>query len=83
MAAQMATLLSRSDLEELKEVVARWLAEAPDGPARRHYSELGKRLVELKRTLAEQGAQPTQEELELALTLMFNLAAQRGGQEPP
>jgi hypothetical protein len=76
MAVQMAQLLARSDLDELREIVKRWLAEAPTGPARKRYEELGARLIELKQALSEQPTQPTQEELELALTMMLRLAAQ-------
>jgi len=76
MAVQMAQLLARSDLDELREVVRRWLAEAPSGAARKRYEELGARLIELKHALSEQPTQPTQEELELALTMMLRLAAQ-------
>ena len=76
MAAQMARLLADSDLDELREIVRRWLAEAPGDRARRQYEQLGARLIELKQALAEQGAQPSREELELALTMMLKLAAQ-------
>jgi hypothetical protein len=77
LATQMATLLLRSDVEELKEVVARWLAEAPTGPMRARYEAFGEKLIELKQALGEQPTQPTREELELALTMMLRLAAQR------
>ncbi|MCA9623105.1 MAG: hypothetical protein KC731_29000 [Myxococcales bacterium] len=76
MAAQMARLLTQSDLDELREVVKRWLAEAPTGNLRRQYEVFGKKLIEMKQALAEQPVQPTQEELELALTMMLNLAVQ-------
>jgi len=77
MAAQMAQLLARSDLDELREVVARWLHEAPTERSRRQYEVFGAKLLELKQALAEQPSQPTQEELELALTMMLRLAAER------
>lgn len=76
MASQMATLLTRSDLDELREVVKRWLAEAPNQRVRGQYERFGAKLIELKHALAEQPVQPTQEELELALTMMLKLAAQ-------
>jgi hypothetical protein len=78
MAAQMAQLLARSDLDELREIVKRWVAEAPTAGTRRQYETFGAKLVELKQALAEQTVQPTQEELELALTLMLKLAAESG-----
>ena len=77
MAAQMAQLLVHSDLDELREIVRRWLSEAPTERIRRQYEEFGAKLIEMKQALAEQPMQPTREELELALTLMLKLAAQR------
>jgi hypothetical protein len=76
MAAQMAQLILGSDLDELREVVKRWLTEAPTANVRRHYERFGGKLIELKQALAEQPVQPTREELELALTMMLKLAAQ-------
>ncbi len=76
MAAQMARLLARSDLDELREVVKRWLAEAPTQRIRKQYEVFGAKLIEMKHMLSEQPVQPTQEELELALTMMMKLAAQ-------
>lgn len=75
MAAQMAQLLAGSDLDELREVVKRWVAEAPTETSRRHYQELGARLIELKAALAEAPVAPTIPELEQALTMMLRLAA--------
>lgn len=83
MAVQMAQLLAGSDLDELREVIARWVAEAPTGGSRRIYENFGARMVELKQALASAPLQPTQEELEEALTLMLKLAAESGGQMPP
>ena len=79
MAAQMARLLAGSDLDELREIVKRWVAEAPTEGIRRQYQEFGSRLVELKQALAGAPAQPTIEELETALTLMLKLAAENAG----
>lgn len=78
MAAQMTQLLLRSDAAELREIVARWIAEAPAGGSRRIYEEMGSRLIELKEALASQPVQPTPEELETALTMMLRLAATEG-----
>ena len=72
----MTQLLLGSDLDELREVVKRWLAEAPTGAIRKRYEELGSRLIELKQEIARHPVQPTHEELELALTMMLKLAAQ-------
>jgi hypothetical protein len=75
MASQMAQLLVTSDLDELREIVKRWVAEAPTEGMRRHYQEFGARLIELKAALAEAPVQPTHAELEQALTMMLRLAA--------
>jgi hypothetical protein len=76
LARQMAKLLASSDVEELEEVVEKWLADAPTERARRQYQQFGAKLLELKRALAAAPEQPSQEELELALTMMLKLAAQ-------
>ena len=78
MARQMAKLLASSDLAELREVVARWIAEAPTERVRQQYERFGAKLLELKRALASAPEQPSEEELELALTMMLKLAAQTG-----
>ncbi|MBK8258597.1 MAG: hypothetical protein IPK82_38800 [Polyangiaceae bacterium] len=78
MASQMTQLLLHSDLDELREIVRRWIAEAPAGGSRRVYEEFGSRLIEMKQALASQPVQPTVEELEAALTMMLRLAASEG-----
>ncbi len=78
MAAQMTQLLLGSDLDELREVVKRWLVDAPAGGSRRMYEELGSRLIEMKQALMDQPVQPTFEELQAALTMMLRLAATEG-----
>lgn len=78
MAAQMTQLLLGSDEAELREIVKRWLAEAPAGGARKLYEEMGSRLIEMKQALAQQAVQPTREELEATLTMMLRLAATEG-----
>ena len=83
MAAQMAQLLSASDIEELREVIARWIASAVTGQQRRVFQNFGARLVELKQELARSAVQPTREELETLLTMMLRLAAQSDGTPPP
>lgn len=77
MAAQLARLLVRSDLDELEEVVRRWLAEAPTARHRQHYERFGAQLIEMKQALAEAPFHPSEQELTLTLTMMLNLAAQR------
>ena len=82
MAAQMAQLLSASDPDELREVVARWVATAVTGQQRRVFQNFGARLIELKQELARVPVQPTREELEAMLTMMLRLAAQSDGKPP-
>ncbi len=82
MAKQLAQLLAGSDLDELEEVVRRWRETAPSEQARKRYDALGGRLLDLKAALADAPVQPTQEELELALTMMIRLAAESGPGEP-
>lgn len=79
MAAQMAQLLAASDLDELREVVARWVATAVTGQQKRVYQNFGARMIELKQELARAPVQPTRAELETALTMMLRLAAESGG----
>lgn len=79
MAAQMAQLLAASELDELREIVDRWIKTAATGQQRRVYANFGARLVELKQELARAPVQPTRAELESALTLMLRLAAQSDG----
>jgi len=79
MAAQMAELLTASDLDELREVIARWTATAVTGQQRRVFQNFGARMIELKQELARAPVQPTRAELETALTMMLRLAAQSDG----
>ena len=83
LARQMAKLLASSDLQELEEVVRRWLAEAPTERVRSQYQQFGAKLLELKRALASAPEQPSEEELELALSMMLKLAAQAPGKPGP
>jgi hypothetical protein len=78
LARQMAKLLASSDLDELGEVIERWLAEAPTDRVRRQYQQFGAKMLELKRALASAPQQPSEEELELALRMMLKLAAEAG-----
>ena len=77
MAAQLARLLTRSDVDELEEVVRRWLAAAPTAQHRKQFEQFGAKLIEMKQALAEAPYHPTEEELTITLTMMLNLAAQR------
>lgn len=78
MAAQMAQLLTQSDLPELEEIVARWIKDAATETERSICQRFGTQLVALKKQFTALGAeQPTKQELELALTMMLQLAAQK------
>jgi urease accessory protein UreF len=74
MARQLAQLLTGSDLDELKEVVRRWVDTAVSERQRQQFMEMGTRILELKAALTESGATPSREELELALSTMLALA---------
>jgi hypothetical protein len=74
LARQLAQLLAGSDEAELREVVARWKSTAVTDAEKRHYADLGARLVELKAALATAPTPPTRAELETALALMMKLA---------
>ena len=78
MAAQMAQLLAESDLDELREIVKRWVAEAPSENLRRIHANFGARMIELKQALTQDGSCPRREDLEVALTMMMKLAAEKG-----
>jgi hypothetical protein len=77
MASQIATLLTESDLKELEEVVRRWILEAPDDAMKHHYTQFGAKLLEFKRQMSSLPALPRREELEVAISMMLKLAAQR------
>lgn len=75
MASQMAQLLAESDLEELRESVARWVKDAPTESVRAHYVEFGDKLLALKQQLATLPVQPSRNDLEAALDMMLKMAA--------
>ncbi len=78
MASQMAQLLADSDLEELREIVARWTTDAPTECLLEHYRRFGAKLIELKSQLAQLPVQPSREDLESALDMMLKMAATSG-----
>lgn len=78
MAAQMAQLLTQSDLPELEQIVALWIKDAATSTERGICQRFGAQLLELKKQFIALGtSQPTTQELELALTMMLQLAAQK------
>lgn len=74
MATQLAQLISASDVDELREIVRRWVATAGTEAERQRYHELGARILELKAAFQSAGMSPSREELELMLTTMFAMA---------
>ena len=89
MAAQMAQLLTRSDLDELREVVARWLHEAPTERIRKQYEVFGNKLIELKQALAEQEAMlqeridKAQQEMQKAIQIREEMGVQNEESRQP
>jgi hypothetical protein len=83
MAEQMAQLLLTSDAGELREIIDRWVMEAPTERVKQQYRTFGAKLSELKAALDSAGVLPSREELELALTMMLKLAAQAGPGKGP
>ncbi|MEO7096226.1 MAG: hypothetical protein ABI175_23405 [Polyangiales bacterium] len=80
MARQLAQLLSTSDLDELREVVERWVHTAVSERQRQQFKEMGARILELKAAFQEGGTQPSRDELELAFTMMLALANDADGE---
>lgn len=76
MASQMAQLLVDSDLDELQEIVARWIQDAPSDSFRLRYQQFGTHLLQLKRQLMSLPEPPQREDLETALQMMLEFAAQ-------
>ncbi len=77
MAVQMAQLLVDSDMEELEEIVARWIKDAPSEAERHHYRQFGSKLLQLKGHLSTLPEPPGREDLEVALSMMLKFAAQK------
>lgn len=79
MARQLATLLSRSDAAELREILVEWQAQAVTREQRRVMDQMSGRILDLKAALDAAPVQPTPEELEEALRVMLALAQQHPG----
>jgi hypothetical protein len=79
----MARLLSTSDLDELREVVKRWVGTAATHHQERVFQNFAARIVELKQEIVRMPRQPSAEELTALLTMMLRLAAQSEGGAPP
>jgi len=67
------------EVEELHAIVARWVIETPDAQERARYRVFGSSLRELKCRIVARHTPPTQEEIEIALTVLLLLAGRRAG----
>jgi hypothetical protein len=81
LACQLAPLMDR-ELEELHTIVARWVVGADSDAERARYRYFGSGLRELKHRIAARNSPPTQEEIEIALTVLLLLAGRRAGAAP-
>ena len=79
MAKQLATLLSRSDKDELREILTEWQKESVTADQRRVMDQMSGRILDLKAALDAAPVRPTPEELEEALRVMLALAQQHPG----
>jgi hypothetical protein len=78
LANELAPLMDRQ-VEELHEIVARWILSADDGGERARYRAFGSELRAVKQRIAARPEPPTQEEVEIALTALLVLAGRRAG----
>lgn len=74
MATLLATLLTRSDVDELREVLDEWRAQAVTDAQRSVMDRMAGQILDLKAALREAPREPTREELEDALRVMLRLA---------
>jgi hypothetical protein len=81
LACQLAPLMDR-ELEDLHRIVARWVIDAKSEAERARYRYFGSGLRELKHRIAVRTCPPTQEEMEIALTVLLLLAGRRAGAAP-
>ncbi|MCC7541606.1 MAG: hypothetical protein IT379_35635 [Deltaproteobacteria bacterium] len=77
MARQLATLLSRSDRDELREILVEWQKQSVTAEQRRVMDQMAGRILDLKAALDAAPVQPTPAELEEALKVMLALAKQQ------
>jgi hypothetical protein len=81
LASELAPQIHR-DVEELHQIVARWVVTAKSQQERAKYRVFGSGLRELQNRIAVRGTPPTQEEIEIALTVLLVLAGRRAHPEP-
>jgi len=62
------------DVEELREIVARWIVNEPSESERARYRRFGSELRALKLRILNRPCPPSEEEVEIALVAMLVLA---------
>jgi hypothetical protein len=81
LASALAKIIDR-DVEQLHEVVARWVVVESDPEERARYRAFGSELSAVKRRIKARETPPTQEEIEIALAALLVLAGRRAGVGP-
>jgi hypothetical protein len=81
LACELAPVIDR-DVEELHRIVARWVIGAPSELEQARYRFFGSGLRELKRRIQARHTPPTEEEVEIALTVLLVIAGRRAGIRP-
>ncbi|HLV20869.1 MAG TPA: hypothetical protein VKZ49_08300 [Polyangiaceae bacterium] len=76
LATQLAPLIDR-DVEELRQIVARWIVNEPCETERARYRAFGVELRALKSRILRRPIPPSEEEIEIALTALLALAGRR------
>ena len=81
LATELAPQIHR-DVADLHQIVARWVIEAKTQQERAKYRVFGSGLRELQHRIAVRSTPPTEEEIEIALTVLLVLAGRHGSPEP-
>src|SRR5690606_32646312 len=81
LATQLAPLIDR-DVEELRQIVARWIVNEPCETERARYRAFGVELRALKSRILRRPIPPSEEEIEIALTALLALAGRRRACRP-
>jgi hypothetical protein len=78
LASHLAPIMDH-DLNELREIVARWVVSESDELERNRYRRFGAELRALKSRIEAREVPPTEEEVEIALTALLALAGRGNG----
>jgi hypothetical protein len=73
LATQLAPLIDR-DVNELRQIVARWIVNEPSERERARLRMFGAELRAMKLRIQRRATPPSEEEIEIALTAMLALA---------